>query len=51
MLLREVTIIKEPCIDDLLDELGEWVDEDRDMSNAIIDDAQENVVADVCVLS
>jgi len=49
VLFREIAIVKERSIDDLLHELGEWVDEDGDMNNAI-DEARENVAADVCVV-
>jgi len=48
VLFREIAIVKERSIDDLLHELSEWVDEDGDMNNAI-DEARENVAADVCV--
>jgi cytidylate kinase len=49
VLFREITIVKERSIDDLLHELGEWADEDGDMSNAI-DEAQGNVANHVCVV-
>lgn len=49
MLFREITIINKRSVDDLRNELGEWVDEDGDMNNAI-DEAQQKVDPDVCGL-